>query len=286
VIRLPLRYREDRRSLLFLAALIGLLAAQWTGALRHWTLYVLACVLAFVACVIKHNHNHCRTFRDERWNRGLEQVLGLLTGHPTSAILTAHNTRHHGGNQGPGDWVRVSLVGFRRNWVNLLVFPFVSVAQMRADKPSDLRHWRAARPALYRRAIAERVVLYGTLAALLLVDWRATLVYLGGPWLFGQWAIVTINLLQHQDCDPASEVDHSRNVTGRFVNWLLLNNGYHGAHHLRPALHWSRLPELHRAQVAPRLSPDLDERSLLRASWRQFFAGPSARREARVTTWS
>ncbi len=282
----PLRYREDRRSLAFLAALAVLLAVQWTGAARHGGLSAAACLLAFVACVIKHNHNHCRTFRDERWNRALEQALGLLTGHPTSAIITAHNVRHHGANQSADDWVRASLVGFRHNWLNLLVFPFVSVATMRAAKASDLARWRRERPALYRRALAERLVLYGSLSALVLADWRSTLVYLGGPWLFGQWAIVTINLLQHQDCDPASEVDHSRNVTGRLVNWLVLNNGFHGAHHLRPALHWSRLPEFHRVRVAPRLSPELDERSLLRAAWRQFFAGPSARRDARVSTWS
>jgi fatty acid desaturase len=279
---LPLRYREDRRSLAFLGVLTVFLAAQWTGIRRHWTLYLAACLLAFVACVIKHNHVHCRTFRDERCNRVLEHALGLLTGHPTSAIVTAHNVRHHGANQSAGDWVRASLVGFRRNWLNLLVFAFVSVARMRRDKPGDLRHWRRARPALYRRALAERVVLYAALAALLLADWRATLVYLGGPWLFGQWAIVTINLLQHQDCDPASPVDHSRNVTGRLMNWLFLNNGFHGAHHLRPALHWSRLPEYHRAHVAPRVRADLEQRSLLLACWRQFFAGPSARR----TAWS
>ena len=285
---LPLRYREDRRSLFLLALLFGLFAVQWTGTLRHGMLYGLTGLLAFVACVIKHNHIHCRTFRDERCNRVLEHALGLATGHPTTAIITAHNVRHHGANQAAGDWVRASLVGFRRNWLNLAAFAFVCVARMRADKPSDLRRWKRERPALYRRAVAERAVLYTCLATLLVLDWRATLVYLGGPWIFGQWAIVTINLLQHQDCDPASEVDHSRNVTGRLMNWVLLNNGFHGAHHLRPALHWSRLPDFHRAHVAPRVRPGLDQRSLLLASWRQFFAGPSAWRDTRTAraSWS
>jgi fatty acid desaturase len=277
---LPLRHREDRRSLLFLAALFTLFAVQWTGTLRHSTLYAVTCLLSFVACVIKHNHVHCRTFRHVRWNRVLEHALGLATGHAATGIITAHNVCHHGANQSADDWVRTSLVGFRRNWLNLVAFAFVSVARMRADRPSDLARWRRERPGLYRRALTERVVLYAYIATLLALDWRATLVYLGGPWLFGQWAIISINLLQHQDCDPASDVDHSRNVTGRLMNWMFLNNGFHGAHHMRPALHWSRLPEFHRAHVVPRIRPDLDHRSLLAAAWRQFFVGPSARRAA------
>jgi fatty acid desaturase len=70
-----------------------------------------------------------------------------------------------------------------------------------------------------------------------------------------------VNLLQHQDCDTTSEFDHSRNVTGRITNWILLNNGYHTAHHLRPSLHWSCLPDYHRKHVAPRIDPALDHRS-------------------------
>ena len=272
MIRLPLRHAEDRRSLLFLAALAALYAVQWTGAARHPGLVALTCLLAFVACVVKHNHVHCRTFRDARWNRVLEHALGLATGQPATGIVTAHNVRHHGANQSARDWVRASLVDFRWNWLNLLAFPFVAVARMRADRPSDLAHWRRTRPALYRRAVRERVTLYAFIATTLTLDWTATLAYVAGPWLFAQWALVTINLLQHQGCDPASELDHSRNVTGCFVNWLLLNNGFHTAHHLRPALHWSRLPAFHDTRVRPGMRADLSERSLLVASWRQFFA--------------
>jgi fatty acid desaturase len=279
-----LRYGEDQRSLLFLAALFVLFALQWTGVLRHWLLLPPTCLLAFVACVIKHNHIHCRTFRDALRNRLLDHALGLATGHSTTGIVTAHNVRHHGLNQSEADWVRASLVGFRRNWLNLLVFPFVVVARMRSERHGDLGRWR---PTLLRRAVAERAVLWAAMAILLVAGWRATLLYLAVPWLFGQWAIITINLLQHQDCDAASELDHSRNVTGHAMNWLFLNNGYHTAHHLRPALHWSRLPAFHAARVAPRARAQLSERSLLRAAWRQFFAGPAARRPtAAEATWS
>ena len=283
---LPLRYREDRRSLVFLVVLFGLYAMQWAGTVRHPVLLAVTCVLAFIACVVKHNHMHCRTFRDERWNRVLEHLLGAATGHPATGILTAHNVRHHGANQSDGDWVRASLVGFRWNWLNLVAFPFVSVARMRADHPGDLPRWRRDRPVLYRRAVAERVTLYAFFSSALVLDWKATLLYVGVPWLFGQWAIVAINLLQHQRCDPGSVVDHSRNVTGRFINWLFLNNGFHTAHHLRPAVHWSRLPAFHAVHVAPWNRPELNQRSLAVATWRQFLARPQSVARATEMSWS
>ncbi|HXH84738.1 MAG TPA: fatty acid desaturase [Candidatus Tectomicrobia bacterium] len=284
---LPLRYAEDRRSLGFLALLFVLLAVQWTGALRHPALLALTCVLGFVACVIKHNHLHCRTFTDARWNRALEHLLGLATGHPASGIVTAHNVRHHGQSQSARDWVRASVVDFRCNALNLAAFAVVAVARMRRERESDLARWRRERPVLHRRAVAERVSLYGTIGVLLVLDWRATLACVLPPWLFGQWAIVTINLLQHQDCDPASEVDHSRDVTGRLVNWVVLNNGYHAAHHLRPALHWSRLPDFHRRHVVPRRRRPLEHRSLLGALWARFVVGPAAwRPSAGRSAWS
>jgi fatty acid desaturase len=265
-----LRDGADWRTLLFLAALAVLLAGRWTGWLRHGLWLPAACLLAFIACVIKHNHVHCRTFRGRVLNAAFGHVLSLLTGHPTTAIITAHNIRHHRHNNSNLDWVRCSLVTFRRNWLNLLAFPFVSVATMRAEKGSDLRQWRGHHRSLYGQALAERAVLYAVMAALTLADWQATLRALVVPWLVGQWGIVTINLLQHQGCDPASQYDHSRNVTGALVNWFVLNNGFHTAHHLRPSLHWSRLPEYHRRVVQPRIQPPLDQRSLLLAMWKQF----------------
>src|SRR5205814_5062357 len=55
----PLRYSADLRSLAFLLLLLALYAVEWTGFFRHWLLLPVTCVLAFTACIIKHNHIHC-----------------------------------------------------------------------------------------------------------------------------------------------------------------------------------------------------------------------------------
>lgn len=189
-------------------------------------------------------------------------ALMFGSGQQSTGIITAHNERHHQEQESERDFVRTSLVGFRSNLLNIIAFPFVSIAAMYRDKPNDLPRWKSPRPKLYRQAVLERRVFYGTLVVLMVINAWGTLVFLILPWLGAQLMLVGINLLQHQDCDPRSELDHSRNVTGRLINWFLLNNGFHTAHHLRPTLHWSLLPEFHRVQVAPKIDPALDHRSL------------------------
>lgn len=269
-----LRYRDDWRTLGFMVALTILYAVQWVGVLRWFPLLPATCFLAFVACIIKHNHMHCRTFSSRGWNTFFNLWLSLVTGQPATGIITAHNERHHMHSNEDGDFVRCSLVRSRWNILNFLLFAPRSVLTMFREKPSDLARWRKRSPVLFRAAIVERVFVYVAFAALLILDWKATLVYIGIPCFFGQWALVSINLLQHQDCDHDSEFDHSRNITGSVANWIFFNNGLHTAHHLRPGLHWSRLRAFHEEVVAPRISEELNERSFILAVWRRLKAKP------------
>jgi fatty acid desaturase len=268
---LPLRYAADWRSVGFLLLLSGLFFVQWMGVRCHWLLLLTTCVLAFVACIIKHNHIHCATFTKRLWNRAFEYLLGFCTGQSTAVIIPVHNERHHAQSQTDQDFVRSSVVNFSQNWLNLVAFPFVVVRLVHRNKSSDIARWRKGKRELYNRVARERVAVVLFVAVLLVLNWRRTLIYFGIPWLFGQWGIVTINLLQHQDCDHASAYDHSRNITGRLINWFFLNNGFHTAHHLRPALHWSRLPEFHHLHVQPNMRSELNHRSLLVCIWTQFF---------------
>jgi fatty acid desaturase len=269
----PLRYAADLRTLVFLVLFNTLLAVQWLGVARHACLLAATYILAVVALVVKHNHMHSPTFRRPAWNSAFELWLSILTAHPSSGIITSHNVLHHSKNNTDADFVRCSLVRHRSNLLNFFAFFFASVVTMYRNKPADLDAWRESQPNLYRQALAERCLTYGCLLLLVVLDWRSTLKYCLGPWFFGQWVLVTINLLQHQDCDADSKFNHSRNITGRFVNWLLLNNGYHTAHHMFPSAHWSKLPIIHQRVVAPQVNPSLNEPSLWLCIWRRFILG-------------
>ncbi len=269
---LGLRYAADVRSLGLLSFLLGLLIAHWTGWFRSPWSYAITFPLAFVATVIAHNHMHLGLFRNRWANEMFSIVLCFGTGQPPTGIITAHNVRHHGHCNTELDFTRCSLARFRWNWLNVLAFPFLSIRAMRREKESDLRKWRRSRSRLFRQAICERTLFYGAALTAITVDWHATLVYLVAPWLFGQLCLVGINLVQHQDCDHGSEFDHSRNIVGRFMNWFFLNNGYHTAHHMKPSLHWSLLPEYHARHVAPYMDPTLNHRSLLGAVWNRLLS--------------
>lgn len=258
-----LRYRSDIRSLLFLGTTLGLLGASWTRALQHPMWAAFSVFPCFICCVIAHNHMHVPTLRGRFWNSCFQLLLMFGSGQPPTGIITAHNERHHGHPDSDQDFVRTSLVGSRWNALNILIFPFRSVSAMIREKPGDLARWKKSRPLLHRQALLERTVFHSILLFLLFVDWKSTLLHLVLPWLAAQLCLVGVNLLQHQDCDMDSEYDHSRNLTGPLANWFLLNNGFHTAHHLRPGMHWSRLPEFHRTHIAPRINPELDHRTFI-----------------------
>ena len=47
-------------------------------------------------------------------------------------------------------------------------------------------------------------------------------------------------------------------MTGWLLNFLLINNGYHMAHHLYPKVHWADLPKKHK-EIEDKIHPDLIE---------------------------
>lgn len=256
------RNSADWRTLLFLSIALLLLAGNWSGEFRNAFTVPLSCFFCFICCTATHNHMHLPVFRRRSWNSIYQIALSLAIGQPPTGIITAHNERHHKHAESDLDFVRTSLVSFRWNALNILVFPFVAIAAMYREKPGDLADWKVRRPRLFLQAVLERAVFYAALVILLLSDWRATILFLFLPWISAQIVLVGVNLLQHQDCDSTSEYDHSRNLTGKMANFFLLNTGYHTAHHIRPAMHWSRLPGFHDREIAPRMNPALNHRTL------------------------
>ena len=264
-----LRHDADRRSLALLGAALALYALGWSGALRHPLVWLASLVGAFVSCVINHNHQHAPTFHTTRANRWMGAALSLAIGQPASSITPMHSGNHHLHAGAAEDCVSPGIVRFRWNALNLLLFPFVAIRTYRRVKSAGLREWTSGRPRARRQLAFERALLYGATLALLVAQPAETVAFLVLPWLFGQWAILAINLVQHDGCEPGNGPRGARNFTGRALNWLLLNNGYHTVHHQRPVLHWSRLPEEH-ARLRGSLPPELDEQPFLATLFRLY----------------
>lgn len=255
------RHRSDIRSVFFIVLAIAVYFMQWWGVVRHPLLFAASFALAFIACVINHNHQHHPTFTLQPFNSVFSTLISLAMGVPATVITAMHNDHHHVYNNGPIDHFRASAVSYRWSLLNLLVYPVVVFARLTPEKFRTVRKWRETAPRRHRQLMFERTVFYGTIVVLAVADWRATLLYFALPYIVAQWCLLAINHVQHVDCDPDSEFNHSRNVVGRWSNWWLFNNGYHTAHHMRPGLHWSRLPAEH-AKIRSEIDSRLECRSL------------------------
>lgn len=66
------------------------------------------------------------------------------------------------------------------------------------------------------------------------------------PVLYLSFALVNIqNYYEHFGAEPSNRYANSVSYYGRLYNVITFNDGYHQEHHLRPQMHWSRLPEVH-----------------------------------------
>jgi fatty acid desaturase len=269
-----LRFREDRRSLVVIAAYFGVLALGyaftpgWPGRLA---IMALLCFLSFTCAVITHNTIHAPVFRSRRLERLLHLALTLTYGHPVAMFVPGHNLSHHQFTQTARDAMRTAKARFRWNLLNQLFFSVIvggAVFKGNAEYAKHIR--RHDRPA-YRALLLQAGVFVAFIAVTLLLDPLLFVLFVLIPHQYAAWGIMGVNYFQHDGCDPNHPVNHSRNFVGRFVNYLLFNNGYHGVHHMYPTVHWSRLPEVHDLKVRPTIHPALDQENFVAYLFRAYI---------------
>ena len=284
-----LRFRQDRRSVLFVVGFHCLVATgMWSGAglgLRPLLILGATCLMSFFCAVIAHNAMHTPVFHSRVLNRGFRVLITMATGDPVSSFVPVHNLGHHGDLNGPTDWMRTGKLTFRWNLLNQLLFAPVVGGSVTKGTYSYLWRVRRHKPRWARQFAIELGGLVTYYVLLIWIDWKAFLAFAFLPHQFAAYCIVAVNFFQHDGCDVSHPHNHSRNFTGRFLNWWLFNNGYHGMHHMRPGLHWSLLPAAHREELAPSIHPELDQPSLL-AYCARAYLWPGRRVRYDGTPWS
>ena len=242
---------------------LGLLASMYfVPACRNVPVYLAACAYSFLTAVVGHNTLHQAMFEAKWKNTVLRYVLSFGGLFPISAVIPAHNlVHHHFEDDGQPDWAAPGIVRFRWNLLNLLHFPNVAGPLTF----NGVQRWAAVRGrgSFRRQYTMELVVAFGTTGLLLIHDFWAGLFFVVMPQLWGARSFLRINILQHDGCDVGHGWNHSRNFTGRLFNWLMLNNGYHTAHHSRAGVHFSELPALHDRDFVPHMDPRLNEASMI-----------------------
>ncbi len=269
-----LRYRADLRSLVFIGSYYVFVGVGYTVELPNWALailVILTSLVSFFCAVITHNTVHAPMWRNKTLNRFTQVLLTVTYGHPVSSYVPGHNLSHHRHTQTNKDLMRTHKLRFRWNLLNQIFFGWVVGPPILKANIEFVRRTRHKRPKWFRQFLVEAAVYFGYLGTMLALDWKLFLLLVVIPHQYAAWGIMGINYVQHDGCDPESPWNHSRNFTGKLVNWFTFNNGYHGLHHMKPSLHWSKLPEVHAKELAPHIHPELDQTSLLRYLFTAYF---------------
>lgn len=298
-----LRNAKDVRS-------IGICSAKYVLLLMFWKLYpamgFLGCVVAsfvmslscFYVATIVHNAMHRDVFATKNVECIWRIWLSATFGFPVEAYKPTHNMNHHVHTQMEEDHLHTSQMKYKNHLLNLLLFfPTVFPGIQKLEK-----EWLSAefkkRSAAFFFYVQQSLAAHGFTALLILADWRRGLALWFVPNILGVDMIITMNMLQHDGCEPvepgkhrgdAMNIDCARNFVGPVINWLTCNNGFHTIHHMQPQIHWSEYPALHQKIVVGKMIPSLDEQCILRYLWRTYFwpgTLPAHRQEAAGKTES
>ena len=204
-----------------------------------------------IICAWNHHHQHTVTFNSKFFNRILEFFYALHTGVTTNL------------------WVLHHVLGHHRNFL---------------DQSLDESGWKSsdgrtmstleytatiAGTAYYRGylvgkkfpRVQREFLTYSalTLLGVALLCWYrflpALFVFLL-PMVFSLVFTAWVTHDHHSGLDTDNPFHASYNNTHPLFNLLTGNLGYHTAHHYRPGLHWSKLPELH-DEIKHRIPPGL-----------------------------
>ena len=266
-----LRYKADYRTFVFVFVYFVIAYGGFTTYIVYpelftwpvWTLwFIVTCLSSFACAIIVHNTIHSPIFYKKKHNKYFQFVLSLAYGYSVSAYVPGHNFSHHKEVQTAKDNMRTSKVRFKWHLLNQLLFFFiVTPALLKAEKnfvakmKNDKKDW-------YNQWKAEMILVHTVRISALFISFPAAVIFIWGPHLYAAWGVVSTNVWQHDGCDVQDKYNHSRTFTGPLLNYFLFNNGYHGAHHDRPSLHWSLLPEFHEKNIAPYIHPNLNQRNM------------------------
>jgi fatty acid desaturase len=267
-----LRRDADRRALLWMSVAVAVAAGSWCfPPARPWLL-PLGIYFSFSAGLIAHAHNHCPMFHSRAANQLFNLLLTPFFGFPVFVWVAGHNRQHHKFTNGPGDPSAGWRLFHGHHLVSAIVTPLFVMVYEPVVGPFLVDAWRRRRR-LFVMYLLQLAVYAALGAAALAADWRGFVWAFVLPGGFGLYALHYVNYIQHVHCDPSSEFAHSRDWTGRLVNFFTFNQGFHTVHHNRPGAHWSEWRTLHE-EVRGRVPAELQSDNLFWWMVRQYFLAP------------
>ena len=272
-----LKYMADVRSLINMALTTFLLFFLWqNGSQMSWPTFLLVygaqLLLAVIVAVMSHNHQHLPMWRSKFMNLLTDLWLSMFYGFPIFAWIPTHNKNHHVHINTDEDYTRTYRVTEKNNFLTLITYP--SISGYFQQKPVYNYYkglWSSDRTKFFMATSQILVIAVFVITALVL-NWKKALLFVIIPQQISLYFVLIFNYVQHIHADEETKYNNSRNFTGAILNFLLLNNGYHTAHHISGRTHWSELKEKH-ASIVHKIHPSLNEENFFWFLFRVYFLG-------------
>jgi fatty acid desaturase len=258
------RYQADRCPTIIIVGLFAfdllvyaLVDSPWY--LSFWFVLMLfpkACI-----CSWNHHHQHLPTFKSLILNRMLEIVYALHTGITTNAWVLHHVLGHHinytDQKKDESGWQRKdgTTMGAVEYTLTIAATGYWRAFQVGRQHPK------------YQRGFLSATFLVA--CVLLLLTVQRPLPALFVFWLPMTWGYIATcwhTYYHHAGLDTPNEYEASYNIMHPTYNLCTGNLGYHTAHHVKPGLHWSKLPEFH-AEIADKIPPHLYRKPCIPFKW-------------------
>lgn len=261
-----LRYQADRRTVFTVFMYYVIAALSYIYFPSQWYLiipvFIVNALMSFFCAIIVHNTVHTPIFEKKIWNKIFQVFLSFSYGHSVSAFVSGHNFSHHKHTQSLKDRTRTTKLRFKWNLLNQLLFFFVVIPGIVKDENEFTKLMFKEKRKWFWQYVIEMAFVISIKVTLIVLNPLAGVFVFVLPHLYAVWGILGTNYWQHDGCDENHAYNHTRNFTGKLLNYVAFNNGYHSAHHAKPNLHWSKLPEYHEKHIVPYIHPNLNLVSL------------------------
>lgn len=240
-----LKYRVDIWPVLLIVATFAAQASVYLWV-DHVGWVILAELPLFVCCMsvlaFNHNHIHCHTFKQGWLNRILELMMFFQTGISPFSSTINHILGHHANYFDPStdtlNWKRPDgSVKTRRQF---------SIEHALNHYPSCFK-FGPQKPVIFAKFRFYLVISIVLLALVVIYKPANALVLFVIPMVLLQYMLKWAAYPHHSGVEIGNDFTASRTNIGAIYNKFTWNAGYHLAHHVKQAHHWSLLPELHQS---------------------------------------
>ncbi|TGK15673.1 fatty acid desaturase [Leptospira fluminis] len=191
---------------------------------------------------ISHNHAHYSMLKPKWMNKVLEVLMYLESGQMASKFRLHHNFGHHLHYTDPkkdtSTWVRSNGSSMNRLEYIFMYFATYTYRTVQVGK---------SHPALLRQFYWQQFFATAAIGILVYLNPLNALILYLVPMLLSWLVFINFTYDNHIDLHSKDDYEASMTNTNPLINFMIFNNGYHLAHHIKQGLHWSELPEFHKS---------------------------------------